>query len=94
MRREVLALRLRNMMDPKRFYRGGSSSAAHAKSMPAHAQIGTILPSALEPARVLARSQRGRSIVEELVRDADAGAYARKKFDEVGAMRARRAQFC
>ncbi|KAN0060646.1 dTDP-fucopyranose mutase [Thecaphora frezii] len=76
--KEVQAIRLRNALDPKRFYRGG----AKEKGMPKYAQIGTIIASPLEPKAVLNRRERGRTVVEELIRDAEASAYAKRKFAE------------
>lgn len=78
MRREVQAIRLRNAMDPKRFYRGGSGD----KGMPKYAQLGRVISSATQPASTLARQERGRTVVEELVKDAQASAYAKRKFQE------------
>lgn len=34
----------------------------------------------------MGRSERGRTVVDELVRDAEASAYAKRKFDEVRVM--------
>lgn len=78
MRREVQAIRLRNAMDPKRFYRGGSGD----KGMPKFAQLGRVISSAAQPASTLGRQERGRTVVEELVKDAQASSYAKRKFQE------------
>lgn len=79
MRREVQAIRLRNALDPKRFYKGGNKD----KGMPRFAQLGRIVSSPLEPRQSLTKAERGRSVVEEMVRDAEASAYAKRKFGEV-----------
>lgn len=78
LRREVQALRLRNALDPKRFYRASAKNQA----MPKFAQLGKIIASPLEPKAVLSRQERGRTVVEELIRDAEAAAYAKRKFSE------------
>ncbi|CCF54661.1 hypothetical protein NDA11_001816 [Ustilago hordei] len=78
LRREVQALRLRNALDPKRFYR----SSAKNQAMPKFAQLGKIIASPLEPKAVMSRQERGRTVVEELIRDADAASYAKRKFSE------------
>ncbi|TKY85060.1 hypothetical protein EX895_006140 [Sporisorium graminicola] len=78
LRREVQALRLRNALDPKRFYRASAKNQA----MPKFAQLGRIIASPLEPKAVLSRQERGRTVVEELIRDAEAASYAKRKFSE------------
>ncbi|CDU24743.1 uncharacterized protein SPSC_04576 [Sporisorium scitamineum] len=78
LRREVQALRLRNALDPKRFYRASAKNQA----MPKFAQLGKIIASPLEPKAVLSRQERGRTVVEELIRDAEAASYAKRKFVE------------
>jgi hypothetical protein len=81
MKREIQAIRLRNAMDPKRFYRGGNG--AGDKSMPAFAQMGRIVASNLEPASTMTRSERGKTVIDELVKDAQNAAYTKRKFNEV-----------
>lgn len=78
LRREVQALRLRNALDPKRFYRGSAKNQA----MPKFAQMGKIIASPLEPKAVMSKQERGRTVVEELIRDAEAASYAKRKFSE------------
>ncbi|CAD6904309.1 unnamed protein product [Tilletia controversa] len=82
--REVQAIRLRNALDPKRFYRGAKGDRALA--LPEFAQIGTILPDEFAPSQNLGRAQRSRtkgSVVEELLRDDTAKEYATRKFSEL-----------
>lgn len=80
MRREVQAIRLRNAIDPKRFYRG---SAGQDTEMPKYAQLGRIVSSHAQPAATLNRAERGKTVIDELVKDAEASAYAKRKFSEV-----------
>lgn len=84
MRRQVTAIRLRNALDPTRFYRGGTGTGAD-KGMPAYAQLGTIVGGGLEPKSIVPRKQRADSVVGELVNDARSIAYSKKKFNEVRA---------
>lgn len=82
MRRQVTAIRLRNALDPTRFYRGSSGTGAE-KGMPSYAQLGTIVGGGLEPASIVPRKQRASSVVGELVNDARSVSYSKKKFNEV-----------
>lgn len=82
MRRQVTAIRLRNALDPKRFYRGSGGTGAE-KGMPAFAQLGKIVGGGLEPSSVLTRKQRADTVVGELVRDAESVSYSKRKFGEV-----------
>lgn len=82
MRRQVTAIRLRNALDPTRFYRGSGGTGAD-RGMPPYAQLGTIVGGGLEPASIVPRKQRADTVVGELVNDARSVAYSRKKFNEV-----------
>ncbi|KAL9931726.1 hypothetical protein V8E36_009512 [Tilletia maclaganii] len=82
--REVQAIRLRNALDPKRFYRG--ARADRALALPEFAQIGTILPDEIATRQNMSRSERSAtkgSVVEELLRDDTAKEYATRKFGEL-----------
>lgn len=85
MRRQVTAIRLRNALDPTRFYRRSEGTGAE-KGMPAYAQLGTIVGGGLEPSTVVPRKQRADSVVGELVNDARSVSYSKKKFNEVRVM--------
>ncbi|EGN92132.1 hypothetical protein SERLA73DRAFT_79848 [Serpula lacrymans var. lacrymans S7.3] len=89
--REVEALRLRNQLDPKRFYKKDEGEGKGIKGLPKHFAIGTILPSSTPFGTAstdnLPRSQRKRTFVDELVDDAEAKRYAKKKFDELQSVR-------
>lgn len=77
LKREVQAMRLRNALDPKRFYKGG---AKDGKAMPEFFQLGHILPSTTSASNAVASIPRKRTFIEELVDDEQAKAYAKKKF--------------
>ncbi|KAJ7857733.1 Fcf2 pre-rRNA processing-domain-containing protein [Mycena olivaceomarginata] len=89
--REVEALRLRNQLDPKRFYRKDEGEGKGIKGLPKHFAIGTIItsttPFGTPSADNLTRSQRKRTLVDELVDDAEAKRYAKRKFEDLQAVR-------
>ncbi|KAG6850728.1 hypothetical protein H0H93_009351 [Arthromyces matolae] len=91
MYREVEALRLRNQLDPKRFYRKDDGEGKGIKGLPKYFAIGTILPSSTPfgtaSGENLSRANRKRTLVEELVDDAEAKRYAKKKFEELQSVR-------
>ena len=89
LRQQIQAIRLRNALDPKRFYRGSAGTGAE-RGMPAYAQLGRIVGGGLEPSSILNRSQRSETVVGELVRDSQSVSYSKRKFDEVCNHRSRR----
>jgi len=92
--REVEALRLRNQLDPKRFYRKDESEGKGIKGLPKYFAIGTILPSHTPFGTAsndnLTRANRKRTLVDELVDDAEAKRYAKKKFEDLQSIRGAR----
>ncbi|KDN51635.1 hypothetical protein RSAG8_00180, partial [Rhizoctonia solani AG-8 WAC10335] len=81
--RELEALRLRNALDPKRFYRKDAEGSK--RETPKYFAIGKIVDAATpfrdaDHSQNLTRAERKRTIVEELVEDAEARRYAKKKF--------------
>ncbi|KAF7299050.1 rRNA-processing protein fcf2 [Mycena indigotica] len=89
--REVESLRLRNQLDPKRFYRKEEGEGKGIKGLPKYFAIGTILPSStpfgIASAENLSRAKRKRTLVDELVDDAEAKRYAKRKFDDLQAVK-------
>ncbi|KAF8964203.1 Fcf2 pre-rRNA processing-domain-containing protein [Flammula alnicola] len=89
--REVEALLLRNQLDPKRFYKKDEGEGKGIKGLPKYFAIGTILPSATPfgtaSADNLTRANRKRTLVDELVDDAEAKRYAKKKFEDLQSVR-------
>ncbi|KAI5986132.1 Fcf2 pre-rRNA processing-domain-containing protein [Pisolithus albus] len=69
--REVEALRLRNQLDPKRFYRKDEGEGKGIKGLPKHFAIGTIVhtttPFGTASSDNLQRAERKRTLVDELV---------------------------
>lgn len=91
--RELEALRLRNALDPKRFYRKDAEGSK--REMPKYFAIGKIVDAATpfrdaDHKQNLTRAERKRTIVEELVEDADARRYAKKKFGDLQTVRSER----
>ncbi|THV05234.1 Fcf2-domain-containing protein [Dendrothele bispora CBS 962.96] len=87
MYREVEALRLRNQLDPKRFYRKQEGEGKGIKGLPKHFAIGTVVttnaPFGGASSENLTRAERKRTLVDELVDDAESKRYAKRKFDEL-----------
>ncbi|KAF9481195.1 Fcf2-domain-containing protein [Pholiota conissans] len=87
MYREVEALRLRNQLDPKRFYKKDEGEGKGIKGLPKYFAIGTILPTktpfGTPSSDNLTRANRKRTLVDELVDDAEAKRYAKKKFEDL-----------
>ncbi|KAF9468555.1 Fcf2 pre-rRNA processing-domain-containing protein [Collybia nuda] len=92
--REVEALRLRNQLDPKRFYRKDEGEGKGIKGLPKYFAVGTIVPSSTPFGTAsgdnLARVHRKRTLVDELVDDAEAKRYAKKKFEQLQGVRGER----
>ncbi|KDR82715.1 hypothetical protein GALMADRAFT_134283 [Galerina marginata CBS 339.88] len=89
--REVEALRLRNQLDPKRFYKKDEGEGKGIKGLPKYFAVGTILPSTTPFGTAsgdnLTRANRKRTLVDELVDDAEAKRYAKKKFEDLQSVR-------
>ncbi|KII86872.1 hypothetical protein PLICRDRAFT_125670 [Plicaturopsis crispa FD-325 SS-3] len=89
--REVEALRLRNQLDPKRFYRKDEGEGKGIKGLPKFFAIGTVVPSSTPFGTAsgdnLTRAARKRTLVDELVDDAEAKRYAKRKFEELQSVR-------
>lgn len=92
--REVEAMRLRNAMDPKRFYRKDESEGKGVKGLPKYFAIGTIVPTSMPFGTAssdnLTRAERKRTLVDELVDDAETKRYAKKKFEDLQQVRGER----
>ena len=106
-------MRLRNQLDPKRFYKKDEGEGKGIKGLPKYfavrlppsltrlsqlislagvcVQIGTIVPTSTPFGKAsgdnLVRAARKRTLVDELVDDAEARGYAKKKFGELQAVR-------
>ncbi|KAL0581016.1 dTDP-fucopyranose mutase [Marasmius crinis-equi] len=89
--REVEAMRLRNQLDPKRFYRKDEGEGKGIKGLPKHFAMGTIVatstPFGGSSGQNLTRAEKKRTLVDELVDDAEAKRYAKKKFQDLQGVR-------
>ncbi|THH28809.1 hypothetical protein EUX98_g5377 [Antrodiella citrinella] len=92
--REYEALRLRVHLDPKRFYRKDEGEGKGIKGLPKHFALGTIVaestPFGTANLDNLTRAARKRTLVDELVDDAESKSYAKKKFKELQQVRGAR----
>lgn len=81
-------MRLRNALDPKRFYRKEDTKAG---PLPKYFAIGHIVTTRSPfggPSRDdLPKAARKRTIVDELMDDDEARTYAKRKFNELQAVR-------
>ena len=84
-------MRLRNALDPKRFYRKEDTKAGPP---PKHFAMGHIITTHSPfggPSRDdLPRAARKRTIVDELMDDDEARTYAKRKFNELQSVRGER----
>lgn len=73
---DLKILKLRNALDPKRFYKTNDES-----KLPERFEFGTVVEPAAEfYSSRLTKANRKRTITEELLSDRDATSYTRKKF--------------
>ncbi|TPX38873.1 hypothetical protein SeLEV6574_g07551 [Synchytrium endobioticum] len=80
-RQDLMILKNRSVLDPKRFYKREDKSR---KELPKYFQIGTIIegPTEFFSSRI-PRKQRKQHIVDELLEDAESRQYFKKKFTEL-----------
>ncbi|CAG8446943.1 16822_t:CDS:2 [Acaulospora morrowiae] len=78
-KRDLQVIKLRDVLDPKRFYKKDSS-----KTIPKYFQVGTIIegPTEFYSSR-LPRKERKQTIVDELMADDQAKKYYKRKFLEI-----------
>ncbi|CAG8540898.1 6988_t:CDS:2, partial [Scutellospora calospora] len=78
-KRDLQVIKLRNVLDPKRFYKKDNS-----KGIPKYFQIGTVIegPTEFYSSR-LPRKERKQTIVDELMADEQAKQYYKRKFLEI-----------
>ncbi|KAH8825040.1 Fcf2 pre-rRNA processing-domain-containing protein [Flagelloscypha sp. PMI_526] len=92
--REVESMRLRNQLDPKRFYRKEEGEGKGIKGLPKYFGIGRMVESSSPfgngGSDNLPKSHRKRTMVDELMDDAEAKRYAKRKFNELQSVRGAR----
>ncbi|XP_041368745.1 deoxynucleotidyltransferase terminal-interacting protein 2-like [Gigantopelta aegis] len=76
---DLLALQMRRALDPKRFYKNND-----LKGLPKYYQFGTVIESPTEfySARI-PKKQRKKTIVDELLADAEFRKYNKRKYTEI-----------
>ncbi|CAG8452077.1 11300_t:CDS:2 [Paraglomus brasilianum] len=78
-KRHLQLLKLRDVLDPKRFYKKGD-----LKELPTHFQIGTIVEGPADPRSArLTRKEKRRTVVDQLLADEEAKTYYKRKFLEI-----------
>ena len=88
MRRDLLLLRHRAYLDPKRHYKGGGVDGGRLMELPRFFQVGTVVEAAherLSPGARIARRERKGTLVEALLADERLRQYAKRNYDEVTA---------
>lgn len=85
LKRDLEVLRMRHVMDPKRFYKKND-----LKDLPKYFQVGTVMdsPADFYHARV-PKKDRKQTMVEELLADAEFRRYNKKKYSEAMARQQR-----
>ncbi|PVU96927.1 hypothetical protein BB559_002199 [Furculomyces boomerangus] len=80
LKRDLHVLKLRNTLDPKRFYKRNTTTT----EIPKYFQVGTIIegPTEFYSSR-LTRKQRMPTIVDELLADSQARNYFKRKYKEI-----------
>ncbi|KAJ1921894.1 rrna-processing protein fcf2 [Mycoemilia scoparia] len=84
LKRDLRVLKLRNALDPKRFYRKEDRD-----EVPKYFEVGTIVegPTEFYSGR-LTRKERKETIVQELMADAESRDYFKRKFNEIQSKKA------
>ncbi|XP_077283061.1 deoxynucleotidyltransferase terminal-interacting protein 2 [Arctopsyche grandis] len=76
---DLQILKMRSVLDPKRFYKKNDMEV-----LPKYFQVGTVMDSALDHHNVrLTKKERKRTIVDELLADAEFNKYNKKKYKEI-----------
>ncbi|BFZ53281.1 dTDP-fucopyranose mutase [Savitreella phatthalungensis] len=81
LKRDLQLLKMRNVIDPKRFYR---KEAGQVKDLPETFEVGTVIADSTDPDSLKqTRKQQKRTIVEELLADTNRRAYLKRKAVEI-----------
>ncbi|XP_068111283.1 deoxynucleotidyltransferase terminal-interacting protein 2 isoform X2 [Hyperolius riggenbachi] len=88
LKNDLKALKMRSAMDPKHFYKKNDR-----EGFPKYFQVGTVVDSPVDYYHSrIPKKQRKRTIVEELLEDAEFRRYNKKKYKEILAEKAARAE--
>ncbi|XP_050973248.1 deoxynucleotidyltransferase terminal-interacting protein 2 isoform X2 [Labeo rohita] len=87
LKNDLKALKMRSAMDPKRFYKKNDR-----EGLPKYFQVGTVVDNPVDfYSSRIPKKQRKRTIVEELLADAEFRSYNKKKYHEIMAEKAAQA---
>ncbi|GAB6031457.1 hypothetical protein CHUAL_009226 [Chamberlinius hualienensis] len=75
---DLSILQMRSTLDPKHFYKSND-----LKVLPKYFQVGTVLDSPLDRYQSIPKRQRKRTLVEELLADAEFKRYNKIKYSEI-----------
>lgn len=83
-RRDFALLRMRNYLDPKKFYK----TSDHHKALPKHFQLGVVIEGAHEfKSARLTKKQRQQTFTDEIMADAGIQTYTKRVFGQIQAAR-------
>uniref|UniRef100_A0A671NSX0 Deoxynucleotidyltransferase terminal-interacting protein 2-like n=1 Tax=Sinocyclocheilus anshuiensis TaxID=1608454 RepID=A0A671NSX0_9TELE len=87
LKNDLKALKMRSAMDPKRFYKKNDREGP-----PKYFQVGTVVDNPIDfYSSRIPKKQRKRTMVEELLADAEFRSYNKKKYQEIMAEKAAQA---
>ncbi|TMW59424.1 hypothetical protein Poli38472_004493 [Pythium oligandrum] len=79
-RRDFALLRMRNYLDPKKFYK----SSDHGKKLPKHFQLGTVIEGAHEfKSARLSKKERQQTFTDEIMADEDIRKYTKRVYGQI-----------
>lgn len=83
-RRDFALLRMRNYLDPKKFYK----TSDHHKKLPKHFQMGVVIEGAHEfKSARLTKKQRQQTFTDEIMADSGIQSYTKRVFGQIQASR-------
>lgn len=83
-RRDFALLRMRNYLDPKKFYK----TSDHHKKLPKHFQLGVVIEGAHEfKSARLTKKQRQQTFTDEIMADVGIQSYTKRVFGQIQASR-------
>lgn len=83
-RRDFALLRMRNFLDPKKFYK----TSDHSKKLPKHFQTGVVVEGAHEfKSARLTKKERQQTFTDEIMADAGIQQYTKRVFGQIQASR-------
>lgn len=84
LRQDMEIIQMRSVLNPTHFYKKND-----LKTLPKYFQVGTVLPSPLERQEPGVRVSKKKSLVDELLEDAEFQQFNKRKYNEVMAEKSR-----